>query len=166
MHTIADSYVWMNMTDARILVVVDNSRAQIINKWCTIIKNSITQGRPQSAITRELRENSGLSGEEETLRDLLERSIQNGVTDRVFAFGFSRGDIIEYVNPSDFGLKLSWQDLRRDYKRSTNRTPFKDWLRNEHAAHISTKTVKAAFANLDHLDSDLIDLLKLINEIS
>jgi len=166
MHTIADSYVWMNMTDARILVVVDNSRAQIINKWCAIIKNSIAQGRPQSTITRELREKSGLSGEEETLRDLLERSIQNGVTDRVFAFGFSRGDIIEYANPSDFGLKLSWQDLRRDYKRSTNRTPFKDWLRNEHAAHISTKTVKAAFANLDHLDSDLINLLKLINEIS
>jgi hypothetical protein len=166
MHTIADSYVWINMTDARILAVVDNSRAQVINRWCATIKKAISEGRPQSAITRELRENSGLSGEEETLRDLLERSIQNGVTDRITAYGFSRGDIIEYANPSDFGLKQSWQDLRRDYKRSTNRTPFKDWLRSEHAAHISTKAVKAAFANLDHLDSDLVNLLKLINEIS
>ena len=166
MHTIADSYVWMNMTDARILVVVDNSRAQIINKWCAVIEKLITEERPQSAITRELRENSGLSGEEETLRDLLERSIQNGVTDRVFAFGFSRGDIIEYADPSDFGLKQSWHDLRRDYQRSNNRTPFKDWLRNEHKAHISTKTVKAAFANLDHLDSDLVALLQQINDIS
>jgi hypothetical protein len=166
MHTIADSYVWMNMTDARILVVVDNSRAQIINKWCAVIKKLITEDRPQSAITRELRENSGLSGEEETLRDLLERSIQNGVTDRVFAFGFSRGDIIEYADPSDFGLKQNWQSLRSDYQQSTNRTPFKDWLRNEHKARISTKTVKAAFANLDHLDSDLVALLQQINDIS
>ncbi|MBM4259746.1 MAG: hypothetical protein FJ147_28100 [Deltaproteobacteria bacterium] len=165
MNTIADSYVWMNMTDARILVVVDNSRAQIINKWCEIIKKSFTEGRPLAKITRELRESSGLSGEEKTLRDLLERSIQIGVADRVFAFGFSRGDIIEYADPADFGLKKSWQDLRRDYQRSTNRTSFKDWLRSEHAARISTKAVTAAFANLDHLDDDLVNLLKLIKDI-
>ena len=166
MHTIADSYVWMNMTDARILVVVDNGRAEIINKWRAKIKESFIEGRSQAAMVRELRENSGLSGEESTLRDLLERSIQNGVTERVFAFGFSRGDIIEYTDPTVFKLTQSWDDLRLEYLRSTNRIPFKDWLRREHGAQISTRAVRTAFANLDHLDTDLINLLQLINQIS
>jgi hypothetical protein len=166
MHTIADSYVWMNMTDARILVVVDNSRAEIINGWRTRIVESIREGRPQATIARELREYSGLSGEETTLRDLLERSIHNGVIDRVFAFGFSRGDIIEYADPGDFGLTSSWDDLRVEYQRSSHRSPFKDWLRSEHGARISTKAVRTAFANLDHLEEDLVNLLRLIDSIS
>lgn len=168
MHTIADSFVWMSLTDAHIVVVTDNARAETLSKIRDEALQEAREGtRPNQIVRRIERQLSSadISPEEKTLYDLVERALHVGSLNRVHPFGLAHRDIIEYADPADFGLTKSWDILRSQYARSSERLPFKDWLRTTHDARISNETVRVAFSNLDHLETDIVDLLGLIDRL-
>jgi len=84
--------------------------------------------------------------------------------DRFHVFGLGRKDVIEYLPASAFGLTDGWEKLRSDFDqfRDTERLDFKDWLRRERSAEISTRRIRSAFDSLDSVDSELLQLLSEI----
>jgi hypothetical protein len=166
--TMADSLVWMEMTDAQILAVVDNGRASWIDKLREELLAAPTNTKSQirSIFKRLEQAQSAASAEERTLIDLFERAVSTGTLSRVHAFGLSKGDIIEYLDPAEFELSDTWPQLRDSYSKSSLRKPFKEWLRSERGARISTDRVDRAFSGLEAIPTDMSDLLKRIAELS
>jgi hypothetical protein len=167
--TIADSFVWLEMTDARIIALTDNATSFHLPDLRSQAISLLRSGKSARVVHKEIAATWSpeiKTPEEKSLLDLLLRSVQCGAVERIAAFGLTLGDIIEYVNPQHFGLRHAWSELRNEYENSQHRVSFKKWLSDQYDAKISVKTVREAFENLDYLHADLVGLLGLINDLS
>jgi hypothetical protein len=74
---------------------------------------------------------------------------------RFHVLGLDKPDIIEYFEPLNFGLKESWNGLRKEFdnhkrvlKRDRNRQDplpgFKSWLHDQHGARINVESIGLA----------------------
>ena len=64
-------------------------------------------------------------------------------------------DIVDLLPESSFGLNKSWDQLRKEFKKSVNRDGFKSWLKMEYGVSISIKTVSKALHQLDAIEGEL-----------
>lgn len=154
-------------TDMHVLSIADNIRAARITAVREKLLEGEREGLPAGRNIKlsgliELRQDSRF--EERVLFDLLERCAQRRMLDRFHVFGLGRKDVIEYLPASAFGLTDGWEKLRADFDqfRGTQRLDFKDWLRRERGAEISTRRIRSAFASLDLIDPELRQLLSEI----
>jgi len=154
-------------TDMHVLSIADNIRAARITAARDKLLEGEREGLPAGRNIKlsgliELRQDSRF--EERVLFDLLERCAQRRMLDRFHVFGLGRKDVIEYLPASAFGLTDGWEKLRSDFDqfRDTERLDFKDWLRRERSAEISTRRIRSAFDSLDSVDSELLQLLSEI----
>ena len=154
-------------TDMHVLSIADNIRAARITAVRDKLLEGEREGLPAGRNIKlsgliELRQDSRF--EERVLFDLLERCAQRRMLDRFHVFGLGRKDVIEYLPASAFGLTDGWEKLRSDFDqfRGAERLDFKDWLRRERGAEISTRRIRSAFDSLDSVDSELLQLLSEI----
>jgi hypothetical protein len=150
------------MTDARVLVMVDNlTQIELEPIWAEI-RREYRDGDLGAAkgVARGL-ERKGAEGA--WLGELVERAITIGRLDRLDLFGLSKTDIICYFDPADFGLVESWDALlaqhlavKRDRDRGDRRPvlSLKDWLRAEKGATVGTNKVTQAARRTPSLHPD------------
>lgn len=154
-------------TDMHVLSIADNIRAARIAAARDKLLDGEREGLPPARNIKlsgliELRQDSRF--EERVLFDLLERCAQRRILDRFHIFGLGKKDVIEYLPAASFGLSDGWKKLRVDFDnfRGPERQDFKDWLRRERGAEISTRRIRSAFDSLDVIDSELLQLLSEI----
>src|SRR5690606_32560801 len=95
--------------------------------------------------------------------EMVIRVIERRITDRFAVHAIPVQDIIELLPVSDFveGDK-SWAELRAEHQTSGSREDFKSWLRSEHNARISVRSIRASASGLDHIPRPITDLLRLL----
>jgi hypothetical protein len=154
-------------TDMHVLSIADNVRATRITAVRDKLLEGDREGLPAGRNIKlsgliELRQDARF--EERVLFDLLERCAQRRMLDRFHVFGLGKKDVIEYLPGASFGLADGWERLRADFDqfRGAERLDFKEWLRRERGAEISTRRISSAFDSLDSIDSELLQLLSEI----
>jgi len=174
MHAVPDATVLVDFTDLHILVIVDNARNERFHPVIETIRSLTAAGRSPDAALRE----SGIDDlsrtarpEERTLIEILDRATRNRSLNRLDVHGLPVGDIFMLFSPEAFGLDSDWGTYERqhaEYQRqhagpSQGRPKsIKDWLKAEHGATISKKTVEEAVRNLDDYPPDLLTLREVV----
>lgn len=157
-------------TDLKVLHIADNSNIEELRK----ISDYLRSCPKNMAISKALR-GSGIaerrslaSPEDRVMLNILEAIARRKLLSRFHLFGLRKKDIIEYLPEASFGLTDSWTQLRSDYFRfrAEEKLNFKDWLRAERSAQISTRKVRRAFNNQGTLNADLRALLDEIESLA
>ena len=165
MHAIPHAQLLVDYSDLQILVVVDNARNErfqpVINTICSLT----AAGRsPESAIREsglgELER--GSTPEERTLIEIVKRAASNGSLGRLEVHGLPVKDVAMLLPPESFGLDGTWSTYERQHAATGQGRNFKKWLKDEHGATISKKTVQSAVANLDSYNDGLLELRKAL----
>lgn len=107
--------------------------------------------------------------EEHQLLNFALRALDGPYFDRIKLHGFSRRDIIEYLEPDMFGLSESWDDLGDQYRKYRDITSkpqaFKGWLYVKKNVTVNTESVRASASEItDASRSELLSLLDRIAE--
>jgi len=174
MHAVPDATLLVNFTDLQILVIVDNARNERFQPVIETIRSLTAAGRSPDAALRE----SGIddlkrtaSPEERTLIEILDRATHNRSLDRLDVHGLPVSDVAMLFPPEAFDLDADWVTYEKqhaEYQRQhaeigqgRPRT-FKAWLKAEHEATISKKTIKTAVAGLDDYNDGLLGLMEAI----
>lgn len=157
-------------TDLKVLHVADNSNLEELKKISDYLRAC-----PKNMSTAKALQNSGLlarriiaTAEDIVMLNLLEAIAKRQLLSRFHLFGLRKKDIVEYLPEISFGLTDSWTQLRGDYYRfkGAEQLNFKEWLRAERSAQISTRKVREAFANQATLHQDLRALLDEIEYLA
>ena len=174
MHAVPDATLLVDFTDLQILVIVDNARNERFQPVIETIRSLTAAGRSPDAALRE----SGIAGlsrtaspEERTLIEILDRATRNRSLDRLDVHGLPVSDVAMLFPPEAFGLDADWGTYERqhaEYQRQHAKIgqgrpkPFKGWLKVEHEATISKKTIETAVAGLDDYNDGLLGLMEAI----
>jgi len=165
MHAIPHAQLLVDYSDLQILVVVDNARNERFQPVIKTICSLTAAGRsPESAIREsglgELER--GATPEERTLIEIVKRAASNGSLGRLEVHGLPVKDIAMLLPPEAFGLDGTWSTYERQHAATGQGRNFKKWLKEEHGATISKKTIQSAVANLDSYNDGLSELRKAL----
>lgn len=170
LQSIAACSIITDYTDLKVLHVADNSNIEELRK----ISDYLRSCPKNMAISKALR-GSGIaerrslaSPEDLVMLNILEAIAKRRLLSRFHLFGLRKKDIIEYLPEDSFGLTDSWTQLRSDYFRfkAEKKLSFKDWLRAERSAQISTRKVREAFNNQEALNAEFRALLDEIESLA
>ena len=161
--------VLLGLTDVPIVIVVDNGRSIDFEKlrMDAMVHRSAVKSPDKvlKALSISTLRN-GATPEERTMLELMTLAIQNDLLDRVHVVTLDKPDIIQYVSPKEFNVTDgTWESLVTEWRKTGNKSSFKDWLRAKKDANISTNAVKRAFERLDHLDGSLSGVIARIGRI-
>jgi len=156
----------LDYTDAMVLVVLDNVRQERVNAVYAAglaSSNGDEQGKKAILAARAKCE----SHEERIVGDIIVKRSMRGDLARIAISGLSKGDIIEYLDPKDFGLTKSFDQLRAkhsslDSSDPMGRTSFKDYVRATEGVNLGIDDVRLAASNLQTIHPDLSAVLSLI----
>ena len=165
MRDVFESQMIFEFTDAMVISLLDNIDAQAVTSLWKEAREIAGKGKLFEAshyVRSRLPGNK--SGENRFLSEFLTLALSNGQHERVEVWGLSKGDILYYFSPSDFGLKFSFEDLVREHQEQLKPggDNFKTWARKKYRADFSEVAVLAAAQSLDHIPSDFGDLLMRI----
>ena len=168
MHVVNSEFLF-KYTSATVIVVLDNAvdGSRLERVW-TSVRNAYRQHPPGALGTlhREFgdmaKKAAGAGKGLKHLRSLCESALAKKMDGRVEIFGFSKGDIIEYlpVNklvPGD----ASWSELRAEWEQVLGRPDFKEWLRRSRQADINRDSIRAAVETMDEIPPELEGLRSL-----
>jgi hypothetical protein len=126
---------------------------------------NISRALEQSGLA-ELQKNA--SHEDRVMLNLLDAIAKRNLLGRFHLHGLHKKDIIEYLPEESFGLTDTWEKLRHDFKhfQGMRNLPFKEWLRSERSAQISSRKVKEAFSKVERLNEELSELLNEIERLA
>ena len=154
---IAKSTFLIHMTDAQIVVATDNAR----QSWLKEVEARVIDRRNRgSNWRRELRDarDSGTTPEERLLLELLGSAIETNQENRVHYFGFSKPDIVKFMDPELIcGDRYStWSDVDQAFLSETGRQRFgpgdgeaiKKWV-NSHGGRYHTDGIAQALKELE-----------------
>jgi len=169
LHSTSACAIITDYTDLRVLHVADNSNLVEIKKVVDSLRSyPLNMSFPKALALSGLAKRRDIaSPEDRVMLNLLEAIARRGLLNRFHLYGFAKKDIIEYLPEESFGLKDSWMKLRSDFYGFKGKKPdFKEWLRQERSAQISTRRVREAFNHLDGLHVELQALLKEIESLA
>lgn len=160
----------LDYSDARILVVLDNVRQEVVAELmstATTPSQESTEGTKSKLLAVRAKCESH---EEQIVGDLILRKHSRGQVSQITVRGLSRRDIIEYLDPKEFGLAQDWNELRAEFSRLKSSDPmstssFKDYLRVRKGASIGNETVSVAAQNLGTLHPDLVALIQQVSDL-
>jgi hypothetical protein len=153
-------------TDARVLVVLDNVRQAVLVELLEAAKskkNGNPRDRRNALVAARAR---CQSHEERIVGDVIIRRFDKGDLSRFSLFGLSKRDIIEYLDPLEFGID-DWVAARNEFDSLSPSDPmkqssFKDYLRATRNISIGNGDVTRASHNLGTLHPDLVALVEHI----
>jgi hypothetical protein len=181
---IAKSTFLIHMTDAQIVVATDNAR----HAWLKEVEARVIDRRNRgSNWRRELRDarDSGATPEERLLLELLGSAIETNQESRVHYFGFSKPDIVKFIDPELIcGDRYStWSDVDQAFLSETGRQRFgpgdgeaiKKWV-NSRGGRYHTDGIAQALKELEarwadsggvpaHRDSQFTDLGEMVQRL-
>jgi hypothetical protein len=181
---IAKSTFLIHMADAQILVATDNAR----QSWLKEVEARVIDRRNRgSNWRRELRDarDSGTTPEERLLLELLGSAIETNQESRVHYFGFSKPDIVKFLDPELIcGDRYStWSEVDQAFLSETGRQRFgpgdgeaiKKWV-NSHGGRYHTDGIAQALKELEarwadsggvtaHRDSEFTDLGEMVQRL-
>ena len=170
--TFADSELLYDLTDAAIVVVVDNAKIEKVNSWVDQIQSLMARkGKTSDREIHDWERNAreGASPEEKSilkfLKNLAFKESSNLLLQRVGIFGFEKEDIIEYLDcKSLVPDQNEWESLREKFE-TNGRGAWKKWLSKEYGASFELGDIKRATEKLDHIPKEFFDLLQLLNSL-
>jgi hypothetical protein len=169
LHSTATCSIITDYTELKVLHVADNSNLEEINKIVDSLRTyPLNMSFPKALALSGLAKRRDIaSPEDRVMLNLLEAIASRGLLDRFHLYGFAKKDIIEYLPEESFGLKDSWTQLRSDFHGFVGKKlDFKEWLRKERAAQISTRRIREAFSQFDDFHMELRALLKHIESLA
>lgn len=157
-------------TELNVLHIADNSNLEEIRRVADYLRNcpqgmNISRALEQSGLA-ELQKNA--SHEDRVMLNLLDAIAKRNLLGRFHLYGLCKKDIIEYLPEESFGLTDTWEKLRHDFNhfQGMRNLPFKEWLRSERSAQISSRKVKEAFSKVEELNEELSELLREIERLA
>lgn len=164
---VLDAQVLISMTDATVLVVLDNDAHGRLYPMWERLRAHADSGDVEAADKEVNAIRLIGTGESSWLAELAERSLRIGRLDRLHVFGLSEPDVLFYLPPEAFKLTDPWLDLHREWRAlPRGRADFKTWLRSEKGASISTPRAKRAATALQDVPPDLAELADCIRRLS
>ena len=165
--SVADSSMLFEYTKAKILVTVDNLQNSKLNSAWTSAIEMMKNKQPVNKVVGDLRRNlDEKTGEARNLLELMTSSIYSGNWDRLEFTSLTKKDLIEYFAPEAFNLKSDWATLRSEHGSQNKYSDFKEFLRVNNGAHISSNTLVKACKSLDAIDPDWTACLRAAIELS
>jgi energy-coupling factor transporter ATP-binding protein EcfA2 len=167
-HVIDSQFLFL-FTDARVIIVLDNLRAEPIGQLWSEVRERLATGDLLGA-RRLLEMRLGREGEEGFLKEFGIRAVEESRADRIEVFGLSKRDIICYLPiQAIVPGASSWQEVEARYVKryppSSRRQPgdlnFKRWLRATYGATISRPVIETAVASVDAIPDEFAELLRL-----
>jgi energy-coupling factor transporter ATP-binding protein EcfA2 len=167
-HVIDSQFLFL-FTDARVIIVLDNLRAESISQLWSEVKARLATGDAIGA-RRLLETDLGREGEKGFLREFGIRAVEESRTDRIEVFGLSKRDIICYLPIQAFVPSASsWQEVEARYDKEhppgSHQQPgyrnFKRWLKATYGAKTTVPVIRGAIDSLDAVPNEFIDLLRL-----
>lgn len=169
--TTVDSRVLFDFTDAHLVAVLDNLRAEHVTDVWARAQEAAVQGDPAAAkriIEEELSDDSGESG---YLRAWLRRALDYGIAARATPEGLGAADIVEYLPverivssaESWAQLHLHHQEARRVSEKTTKN--FKEWLTNRYGSRFGADDLRRYAEGLP-VPPDFERLAKRVEAIS
>jgi len=163
----ADSVLLTDFTDLHVVVVVDNASAAVISRAASRLIDLLSGGTSvETAFNQSGFGDLAQRGtpEERVVTDLALRLAHRGLQHRFHICPLPTADVIELLPESAFELTRSWADLRAEFQERlpSRQEDFKDWLRREYGARISTARIGRAFDALDEMPQPLRALLEEI----
>jgi energy-coupling factor transporter ATP-binding protein EcfA2 len=156
---VLDSRFVFDYSDAKVLIVVDNTDAKVCAVWEQAIE-AASVGDPLAA--RRVLEQLKPEGEQLFLREFGIRAVERGQTGRISVHGLSRPDVLDYLPAAALVPKAAgrdWDRLRIDSGAKTG-TAFKKWLREKLDFSDDDSLLEAAVSQLDALPSDFVELVE------
>lgn len=169
MKDVFESQMIFEFTDAKVISLLDNIDAQVVTLLWEVARKVAGEGKEPEA-GQYVR--SGLpgskSGENKFLSEFLSLALKSGQHERVEVWGLSKGDILYYFSPSDFGLKIPFKELVMEHQDQFTQggDNFKTWARKKYRADFSDRAVVLAAESLDHIPDDFVNLLMQISSLS
>jgi ABC-type multidrug transport system ATPase subunit len=165
MKDVFESQMIFNFSDAVIISLLDNIESETINSVWREARQLAERGKLIEAGQYVRSSLPGKNHSENTfLSQFLTLALANGQHERVEVWGLSKADIVLYFNPTNFGIKRSWNELLGIH---SDRDPsFKDWANKKYGADFSVKAVEQAAKSCAELPDEFINLVFRISEIS
>ena len=157
----------LKYSDALVLVVADNGLNDVIGSRLLLAKDlyKTNLGIQEIKVQILKSQTSDESQEEKQLTHLIIDALENRMLDRLSIFAMSKGDIIEYLEASQFGLTKTWTSLRSEHAQWSSQSTkgskrdFKSFLRTQYGAKIEPTNIHGAAKTIDMLHSELIALV-------
>lgn len=157
----------LKYSDARVLVVADNGLNEVIGSRLALAKDMLGENSDVHQIKGHVLKSQTPDDtqEEKQLTHLIIDALEQNMLDRLSIFALSKGDIIEYLETSHFGLSKTWSTLRAEHKKWVSQVQrgskrdFKSFLRSVYGAKFDAKTIDGAIKSLDKIHSDLVSLV-------
>jgi energy-coupling factor transporter ATP-binding protein EcfA2 len=156
---VVDSRLIFDSSDAKVLVVIDNTDNQVLAIWQRAIEAA---GSGSLSEARTILEELGREGESGFIRNFGIRAVEQGRTDRIELYGLSEPDILFYLSPASLIPKASgktWDRLQTDAGAKSG-TKFKRWLRDTYDFSGDDTVLESAVSQLDDLPRDFIGLIE------
>lgn len=164
--TTVDSWVLSNFSDAPVVAVLDNLRADAIEAfWDCIVANS---DRGQDRFDQIVRDHFSAKKrtEEQFVIDYCRTIADRGHTNRFFVFGLEKGDIPEYLPAAALHMPKPWEDLRAEFDAQSKHGSFKPWLKARYDVTIDDDSLARAIDEMDSIPAELVSLADFCTSLS
>jgi hypothetical protein len=159
-ETFVNSQLLARFTDGTLLIVVDGAGSVASELWEQAVA-SVRSGDIDAA-HRALNKIDRLPGGETSwVASAGLAALRAGQLERVNLVGLERLDIIDYLPVESFVPGASWARLRTEHAAAGKRPEFKEWLRKQYGAKVTTDTIRRAAEGMD----DLGDLSRVLDAI-
>jgi predicted ATPase len=165
MKDIFESQFIFDFTDAVVISLLDNiDSKQVGNVWNESKK--LAQSGKIIEAGQYVRQSlpGSQSGENVFLSQFLTLALANGQHERVEVCGLSKPDIVFYFEPSDFGLKKSWEELLK--LQEVDKQSFKGWAIKKFNADFSISSIERAALNCKILPDEFGELMMKLVDVT
>jgi energy-coupling factor transporter ATP-binding protein EcfA2 len=165
MKDVFESQMIFSFSDAKVLCLLDNIDAKAINSIWEESKKIAEQGKLNEAGQYIRTSIPGTrSSENVFLSQFLTLALTNGQYERVEVGGLSKSDIVLYFEPTNFGIKKSWEELLAIH--SVSDPSFKEWATKKYGADFTVQAIDRASRAVETLPEEFGNLMMKIFECS
>ena len=179
---VLDSQFLMKFTQAGLVMVLDNTSAELAKEMLEELDTATTQALiegNQKGISnllaewkKKLSDGRDMTQEEKKLAGFLQEAAFKAATDlrldRITVFGFEKEDIIEYLDCETLVPgQNDWEKLREEYRHhESQKNPWKKWLTDEYNANFDPERIRSAAQKAKSSTvSEFYDLIETIKTV-
>ena len=157
--------IFEHTPEANFVVAVDGTEQHLLDAMLGAARAD-KEGRDRLAEIDAIVQGGQPSDEAKVMHALLRKAIETDRLSRLSGlFGFAERDIIEYLEPSAFGLAIGWPELRSEHAEQLKTTrgaarDFKRWLELTYEANFDEVTIRSAVTQ-DSIPDEMLELLEL-----
>lgn len=165
MKDVFESQMIFNFSDATIVSLLDNIDSSKVNEIWKEAKKLAEIGKVIEAGQYVRTSLPGKNHSENTfLSQFLTLALANGQHERVEVWGLSKSDIVLYFDPSNFGIKRTWEELLNAHTPAD--PSFKEWATKKYDADFTISAIDEASRKLEIAPEEFGSLILRISELS